>query len=50
MEPVNLEAFEAGEISAYQLWQSNIQWLESVLADVTNINFPVPLAEAMADG
>ncbi|WP_122423071.1 hypothetical protein [Pseudomonas viridiflava] len=49
MEPIELEAFETGEISAYQLWQVNLGWLESVLWDVQNIDFPVPLEEALAD-
>lgn len=48
MEPIGLEAFEAGEINAYQLWQSNMQWMESVWMDVQNIAFPAPIEEAQA--
>lgn len=49
IEPFGLEEFEAGEISAYQLWRKNCCWLEDVWATVQNINFPVPLEEVMAD-
>lgn len=48
MEPLGLEEFEAGEITAYQMWRMNCRWLEDVWATVQNINFPVPLEEGMA--
>nr|WP_228857662.1 hypothetical protein [Pseudomonas syringae] len=47
MDPIELEAFEAGEITAYQLWRANIGWLESVWGEVQNIEFPAPLEEAL---
>ena len=49
MEPIELEEFEAGELSAYQLWQNNLAWLESMLQDVQNIHFPTPVEEGLAD-
>ncbi|MBA1280263.1 hypothetical protein [Stutzerimonas stutzeri] len=49
MEPFGIDEFDAGEISAYQLWRKNLSWLESVWGDVQNIHFPVPLEEAMVD-
>lgn len=48
-EPFGFEAFEAGELTAYQLWQQNVKWLEDVLSEVSNTHFPVPLEEVIAD-
>lgn len=45
MEPIDVEAFEAGEINAYQLWQRNLAWLEGAWNGVQNIAFPVPLED-----
>lgn len=49
IEPFGVEEFEAGEWPAHRLWQENVSWLESVLADVVNIHFPVPLEEFIAE-
>ncbi|HGT3435234.1 hypothetical protein [Pseudomonas aeruginosa] len=38
--PLMLEAFEAGEITAEELWRQHVAWVESVCADVSNIRFP----------
>ncbi|MFO7117640.1 hypothetical protein P3C84_16580 [Pseudomonas aeruginosa] len=38
--PMLLEAFEAGEITAEELWRQHVAWVESVCADVSNIRFP----------
>ncbi|EPF1840125.1 TPA: hypothetical protein SMN75_005910 [Pseudomonas aeruginosa] len=38
--PMMLEAFEAGEITAEELWRQHVAWVESVCADVSNIRFP----------
>lgn len=48
LEPVDLEAFDTGQITAYELWQNNLFLLESVLGDVQKTHFPVPLEESMA--
>lgn len=37
--PMLLEAFEAGEITAEELWRQHVAWVESVCADVSNIRF-----------
>lgn len=47
-EPIGIEEFEAGELSAYQMWQKNVKWLEDVLADVVNTPFPTPFEESQA--
>ncbi|MDX5979559.1 DUF1456 family protein [Vreelandella alkaliphila] len=38
--PLGIEEFESGDISAKQLWQQNIEWLEGVLASAQNLPFP----------
>lgn len=45
---MDLEAFDTGQITAYELWQNNLFLLESVLGDVQKTHFPVPLEESMA--
>lgn len=49
LEPFGINDFETGEITAYQLWQQNVFALQSILADVSNINFPVPSDDPMGE-
>jgi hypothetical protein len=38
IEPFGQEDLDSGEITFKELWYQNVDWLEDVLADVTNIN------------
>jgi hypothetical protein len=40
MEPLGIDAFESGEISAAELWNQNLRWIHDVFSDIQNINFP----------
>lgn len=48
-EPIGIEEFEAGEITAYQLWRKNVIWLENVLDEVINTPFPVAVEELVKE-
>lgn len=37
--PIGLEDFESGEISARELWQQQVGWVEGVCSDVVNMTF-----------
>jgi len=39
-EPMYLDDFRNGEMTFDELWNANIEWLENLLADVTNISRP----------
>ena len=47
IEPFGIEDFEAGRMTAYELWQTNVNWLQGVWATVQNIDFPVPYEEVI---
>ncbi|WP_282363276.1 hypothetical protein [Pseudomonas sp. PS01297] len=37
--PIGLEDFESGELSARELWQQQVAWVEGIAADVGNMTF-----------
>ncbi|MHC8346736.1 hypothetical protein [Pseudomonas sp. RT6P73] len=37
--PIALEAFEAGELTAAELWRKQVAWVIGVCADVVNMPF-----------
>jgi hypothetical protein len=37
--PIGLEEFESGEISARELWQQQVAWVEGISADVGTMTF-----------
>lgn len=37
-EPMGQDDFDAGRITFEEMWQKNVRWLESLMADVTNID------------
>lgn len=40
MEPLGIDDFEAGEISADELWNQNLRWIHDVFSDISSISFP----------
>lgn len=38
-QPIGLEEFEAGELTAAELWEQQVGWVEGVCADVVNMQF-----------
>lgn len=37
--PIGLEEFEAGELTARELWQQQVAWVEGIYSDVINFKF-----------
>lgn len=37
--PIGLEDFESGELSASELWQQQVAWVEGIASDVGNMTF-----------
>lgn len=38
IEPLGQDDLDAGEIDFRELWRMNTEWLENVIAEITNIN------------
>ena len=37
--PIGLEEFETGELTARELWQQQVAWVEGIYSDVINFTF-----------